>query len=216
MIKPSLWLRLNPNWRACHSPVITLRSASWPGTPMPATPPVTSPLSSGTLTVTPSTTVDHSPRVKLPKLSLKKKVNRDLTMWTTFWDTVESAVHNNINIMSIDKFNYLNSLLESVAAEAVSGLTLFVADYEVAITTLKWTLGSKQLIVKHHMALLLKEAHISSQHNFKGWGSSMMQWNWMSEAWRHLEFLMNRMVDSLSWLLWASCQPRYDWSLVKG
>ena len=51
----------------------------------------------------------HSPRVMLPKLSLKR-FNRDLTKWMTFWDTFESAVHNNPTLTSIDK--YLNSLLE--------------------------------------------------------------------------------------------------------
>ena len=43
-----------------------------------------------------------SPRVKLPKLSLKK-FNGDLTKWMTFWDTFESAVHNNTALTSIDQ-----------------------------------------------------------------------------------------------------------------
>lgn len=49
----------------------------------------------------------------------------------------ESAVHNNPTLTSIDKFNYLKSLLESQASEAVSGLTLTSANYEEAISTLK-------------------------------------------------------------------------------
>ena len=64
----------------------------------------------------------HSTRVKLPKLSLKR-FNGDLTKWMTFWDTFKSAVHKNSTLSSIDKFNYLNSLLESAAAEAITGLT---------------------------------------------------------------------------------------------
>ena len=78
----------------------------------------------------------HSTRVKLPKLSLKK-FNGDLTKWITFWDTFESAVHRNSTLSSIDKFNYLNSLLESTAAEAIAGLTLTSANYEEAVATLK-------------------------------------------------------------------------------
>ena len=54
-------------------------------------------------------------RVKLPKLSLKK-FEGDLTKWMTFWDTFKSSVHNNPSLSKIDKFNYLNSLLESAAA----------------------------------------------------------------------------------------------------
>ena len=47
-----------------------------------------SPVDPGTL-VSP-----YSAHVKLPKLSLKK-FNGELTKWTTFWDTFESAVHSN-------------------------------------------------------------------------------------------------------------------------
>ena len=55
----------------------------------------------------------------------------------TFWDTFESAVYNNPTLTSIDKFNYLNSLLESAAAEAITGLTLMSANYEEGIATLR-------------------------------------------------------------------------------
>ena len=92
----------------------------------------------------------RSPRVKLPKLSLKR-FNGDLTKWTTFWDTFKSAVHDNPTLTSIDKFNYLNSLLESAAAEAIAGLTLTSANYEEAIATLRRRFGNKQLIVNRHM-----------------------------------------------------------------
>ena len=109
----------------------------------------------------------RSPHVKLPKLSLKK-FGGDLTKWMTFWDTFESAVHNNPTLTSIDKFNYLNSLLESAASEAISGLTLTSANYEEAITTLKRRFGNKQLIVNRHMDLLLNLETVTSQHNLKG------------------------------------------------
>lgn len=84
-------------------------------------------------------TVDHSrpsPRVKLPKL-LFKKFNGDLMKWATFWDTFESAIHDNPALGSIDKFNYLNLLLDSAASEAIAGLMLTSANYEEAIVTLK-------------------------------------------------------------------------------
>ena len=103
---------------------------------------------------TPPLTGGRSPRVKLPKLSLKK-FNGDLTRWTTFWDTFESAVHSNPSLTNIDKFNYLNSLLESAASDAISGLTLTSANYEEAIGVLKKRFGNKQLIVNRHMDLLL-------------------------------------------------------------
>lgn len=76
----------------------------------------------------------HSPHVKLPKLS-PKKFNGDLTKWTTFWDTFESAVHKNPALTNIDKFSYLISLLESTAADAIAGLTLTSANYNSVHTT---------------------------------------------------------------------------------
>jgi hypothetical protein len=55
-------------------------------------------------------------RVKLPKLTLRA-FNGDITTWTTFWDSYESAIHKNSELSDIDKFNYLKSLLERTAQE---------------------------------------------------------------------------------------------------
>ena len=109
----------------------------------------------------------YSAHVKLPKLSLKK-FNGELTKWTTFWDTFESAVHNNPVLTNIDKFSYLNSLLESTASEAIAGLTLTSANYTEAIATLKRRFGNKQLIVNRHMDLLLHLEAVASINNLKG------------------------------------------------
>ena len=53
-------------------------------------------------------------RVKLPKLQLRS-FNGDLTKWTAFWESFESAIHNNTELSDVEKFNYLNSLLEHSA-----------------------------------------------------------------------------------------------------
>ena len=75
-------------------------------------------------------------RVKLPKLQLHS-FNGDLTKWTAFWESFESAIHSNTELSDVEKFNYLNSLLERSAREAVSGLALTAANYRQAIETLK-------------------------------------------------------------------------------
>ena len=59
-------------------------------------------------------------RVKLPKLQLRS-FNGDLTRWNAFWESFESAIHSNTELSDVEKFNYLNSLLEHSAQEAVSG-----------------------------------------------------------------------------------------------
>ena len=113
-----------------------------------------------------SITGSHVAKVKLPKLTLKKS-NGDLTKWTTFWDTFESAIETNPDLTDIDKFNYLNSLLEGPAFEAVSELKLTAANYTEAITILKRRFGNKQQIVNKHMDVLLNIEAVTSHTNIK-------------------------------------------------
>ena len=65
----------------------------------------------------------HGTIVKLPKL-VPKKFNGDLTKWSTFWDSFESSIHHHPDLSDIDKFNYLCTLLEGTASEAISRLKL--------------------------------------------------------------------------------------------
>ena len=51
---------------------------------------------------------------KLPKLELKKFHGNPMH-WYPFWKSFESAVHKNPNLSSVDKFNYLKSLLTGTA-----------------------------------------------------------------------------------------------------
>ena len=93
--------------------------------------------------VSPHSHVVSPTRVKLPKLTLKK-FNGDLTKWTPFWDSFESSIDHNPDLSEVDKFNYLNSLLEGPASEAVSGLKLTAANYLEAIAILRRRFGNKQ------------------------------------------------------------------------
>ena len=109
----------------------------------------------------------HGARVKLPKLAIRP-FNGDITNWTTFWDSFESAIDSSPGLTDIDKFNYLKSLLEKSAAEAISGLTLTADNYRDAVSILKKRFGNKQQIVSKHMDILLNLEAVSSQHNLKG------------------------------------------------
>ena len=51
-------------------------------------------------------------RPRLPKLTLQR-FRGEITQWSSFWDSYKSAIHDNASISTIDKFNYLNSLLHS-------------------------------------------------------------------------------------------------------
>ena len=110
---------------------------------------------------------NNQPSGKLPKLSLNK-FSGDITTWSTFWDTFESAIHKNPNLSDIDKFNYLNSLLENTAADAISGLTLTSGNYNEAIVILKKRFGNKQLAINKHMDVLPNLDPVTSIYDLKG------------------------------------------------
>ena len=52
---------------------------------------------------------NNQPSVKLPKLSLKK-FSGDITTWSTFWDTFESAIHKNPNKILTSSIILIHSL----------------------------------------------------------------------------------------------------------
>ena len=105
--------------------------------------------------------IRHAPKVKLPKLTLKK-FNGDLTKWTTFWDSYESLIHHNSQLSDIHKFIYLNSLLEGPALQSISGLKLTAANYNKALSIIWRRFGNTQKIVSKHMEVLLNLEAVTS------------------------------------------------------
>ena len=92
---------------------------------------------------------------KLPKLTLPK-FKGQVTKWGSFWDSYSSAIHDNKEISKIDKFSYLNSLLEGAALRAIQGLALTGANYNSSIEILKERFGKPQQIITAHMEEILK------------------------------------------------------------
>ena len=117
-------------------------------------------------TAEPAQTARRAPRVKLPKVELKR-FDGVLTNWATFWDMFQSSVHNNSELTDIDRFNYLHSLLEDSAADAISGLSITTANYAEAITILQKRFGNKQLVVNKHMDALLEIDAVTSMRDLK-------------------------------------------------
>ena len=96
---------------------------------------------------------------KLPKLTLQHFTG-DITKFCTFWEGFQSAVHNNPGLSSIDKFNYLKSILDGNAARAIQGLPLTEGNYEVAVKILQQRFGKKQQIISAHMEELWPRIHV--------------------------------------------------------
>ena len=109
---------------------------------------------------------DRGAKVKLTKITLPH-FNGNLMKWPTFWDSYESAIHNNTELSDVDKFNYLRSLLERSAYDAIAGLTLSAANYREAVKILKKRFGNKQMIISKHMETLLGAEAVSSDTHLK-------------------------------------------------
>ena len=105
-------------------------------------------------------------KARLPKLTIRP-FSGDLAGWTTFWDSYQTAIHDNHDLSAIDKFNYLRSLLQGSALESIAGLTLSSSNYEEAIAILKKRFGNKQRIIARHMDLLLNVDPVKAEHDLK-------------------------------------------------
>ena len=85
-------------------------------------------------------------KVKLPKLTIQP-FKGELTAWTTFRDSYEVAIHLNRSLSDIEKFNYLRSLLQGPAFDAITGLTLTAANYLEAVEVLETCFWDRQQII---------------------------------------------------------------------
>ena len=71
-------------------------------------------------------------KLKLLKLVIHK-FNREITKFRTFWDSFSRAMHTDTESSPIDKFNYLKSLLEGPASQAMQGVSLSATNYQAAV-----------------------------------------------------------------------------------
>ena len=107
------------------------------------------------------TSQNHVSKAKLPKLELNKFHGNPIH-WYPFWESFESAVHKNPNLSSVDKFNYLQSLLTGTARSTIAGLALTSANYEKAVGLLKQRFGNRQIVISSHMEVLTKLPKVES------------------------------------------------------
>ncbi|XP_065918882.1 uncharacterized protein [Dysidea avara] len=92
---------------------------------------------------------------KLPRLVLPR-FSGDVTKFRSFWDSFKSAVDENNDLSVVDKFNYLQSLLEGPAAKSIQGLPLTAANYDCAKQVLEERFGRMKQIIAAHMDDFLK------------------------------------------------------------
>ena len=106
----------------------------------------------------------RSAKVRLPKITLPR-FNGDPVRWMSFWDSYQSAVHLISELTDVDKFNYLRSLLDHSAYDAIACLTLSAANYKQAIEILRKRFGNTQVIISKQMDMLMSMDPISSDRH---------------------------------------------------
>ena len=76
--------------------------------------------------------------------------------WPAFWDSFKSSVHDNDALSSVDKFNYLQSLLKGPASKAIQGLPRTEGNYNDAVELLKARFDNTRVIIAALMDELVK------------------------------------------------------------
>ncbi|KAK3803545.1 hypothetical protein RRG08_027822 [Elysia crispata] len=100
--------------------------------------------------VQPSGQVSRLPKLELPKFS------GEYTEWQTFWDKFRAVIDSNNSIPTVNKFTYLQSLLQGEAAATISGLSLTETNYSTAKTLLQTRFGRPERIIFSHIQHLLQ------------------------------------------------------------
>ena len=91
---------------------------------------------------------------KLPKLNLPT-FGGDILEWQPFWDSFCAAVHENIALNDVQKFNYLKSQLYGEASQCIAGLQITNTNYAQALHVLKQRFGQPHKIVNGYMQSLI-------------------------------------------------------------
>ncbi|XP_071176443.1 uncharacterized protein [Mytilus edulis] len=101
-----------------------------------------------------NSSVNSSNFHKLPKLNLPT-FDGNVLEWQSFWDSFDSAIHNNNTLTDVQKFNYLKSLLEGEASYTIAGFALTHTNYNKAIELIHERFGQKHKIIQSYMQSLL-------------------------------------------------------------
>ena len=86
-------------------------------------------------------------RINLPKLQLPV-FDGNIQQWQEFWDSFNSAIHEQQTLPAVSKFNYLKSVLKGSASSVIAGIPLTSENYTVAVKLLQEKFGRKEAIVE--------------------------------------------------------------------
>ncbi|KAJ8042348.1 hypothetical protein HOLleu_13378 [Holothuria leucospilota] len=130
-----------------------------------------------------STSTTGGSSVKLPKLELPKFSGKVID-WQPFWDQFKAVVDNS-ELPTVNKFSYLQALLEGDAKTCIQGLAPTAKHYDIACNLLKERYGRPEKIIFAHIQGLLSLASPST----KGRAPLSMLWKMQDELLSHIRSL---------------------------
>ncbi|GFX63759.1 transposon Ty3-G Gag-Pol polyprotein [Trichonephila clavipes] len=94
-------------------------------------------------------------RIKVPKYHITRFYGDDASKWLTFWNSFETAVHNNESLNKVDKFNYLKVHLGGSALNTAEGFPISAKAYDEAVELLKNRFANPEILIQAHMNKIL-------------------------------------------------------------
>ncbi|GFR21478.1 integrase catalytic domain-containing protein [Trichonephila clavata] len=94
-------------------------------------------------------------RIKVPKYYITRFYGGDTSKWLTFWNSFETAVHNNESLNKVDKFNYLKAHLGGSALNTVEGFPISAKAYDEAVELLRNRFANPEILIQAHMNKIL-------------------------------------------------------------
>ncbi|XP_024882128.1 uncharacterized protein LOC112461207, partial [Temnothorax curvispinosus] len=100
--------------------------------------------------------------VKLPKISFPQ-FSGDLTLWPSFIALYNISIHENRNVPTIEKYQYLISCLKGEALNVVKNIPLSTDNYAIAYDALILRYQNKRDLADYHVDLMLKAQPLKSE-----------------------------------------------------
>ncbi|XP_024891843.1 uncharacterized protein LOC112467443, partial [Temnothorax curvispinosus] len=92
----------------------------------------------------------HASAIKLPKITLPQ-FSGDLTLWPSFIALFNTSIHDNRQISSIEKYQYLLASLKGEALNVIKNLPLAAEYYMIAYDALLDRYRNRRRLADHHL-----------------------------------------------------------------
>lgn len=102
--------------------------------------------------------------IALPPITLPEFDGNEM-QWASFRDTFEALIHNNSEIMEIQKFHYLRASLKGDAAKLLQSIPLRTSNYQIAWKALVDRYANDYLHKKRHLQAMLSVHIVSKETN---------------------------------------------------